>query len=233
MWPVHTWLPDAHVQAPTGGSVILAAIMLKMGTYGFLRFMLPIVPDASLAMADLMIVLSLIAVAYIGFVALAQSDMKKLIADILYQTKRSLTKSRISKTHLRLLFLTFFLTLAIPSSILSYNAYEKLRWETFHQHQQAAQSLASEISNRLNQAIMKEEKRSDTDYTFLVLEGDPKTNFLQRSALSRYPVESDLPGIVGYFQVNENGLFSSPLLPEDSKQSKLYGITAEETSCGI
>jgi NADH-quinone oxidoreductase subunit M len=80
MWPVHTWLPDAHVQAPTGGSVILAAIMLKMGTYGFLRFMLPIVPDASLEMADMMIVLSLIAVAYIGFVALAQSDMKKLIA---------------------------------------------------------------------------------------------------------------------------------------------------------
>jgi len=80
MWPVHTWLPDAHVQAPTGGSVILAAIMLKMGTYGFIRFMLPIVPDASLEMADVMIVLSLIAVAYIGFVALAQNDMKKLIA---------------------------------------------------------------------------------------------------------------------------------------------------------
>jgi len=80
MWPVHTWLPDAHVQAPTGGSVILAAIMLKMGTYGFLRFMLPIVPDASLEMSNMMIVLSLIAVAYIGFVALAQSDMKKLIA---------------------------------------------------------------------------------------------------------------------------------------------------------
>ncbi|MET1254537.1 NADH-quinone oxidoreductase subunit M [Aliikangiella maris] len=80
MWPVHTWLPDAHVQAPTGGSVILAAIMLKMGTYGFIRFMLPIVPDASMAMADLMIILSLVAIAYIGLVALAQSDMKKLIA---------------------------------------------------------------------------------------------------------------------------------------------------------
>ena len=80
MWPVHTWLPDAHVQAPTGGSVILAAIMLKMGAYGFLRFMLPIVPDASLEMSNMMIILSLIAVAYIGFVALAQNDMKKLIA---------------------------------------------------------------------------------------------------------------------------------------------------------
>ena len=80
MWPVHTWLPDAHVEAPTGGSVILAAIMLKMGGYGFLRFSLPIVPDASLAFAGLMIVLSLIAIIYIGFVALVQEDMKKLIA---------------------------------------------------------------------------------------------------------------------------------------------------------
>jgi len=80
MWPVHTWLPDAHVEAPTGGSAVLAAIMLKMGAYGFLRFSLPITPDASLYLDGLMIGLSLIAVAYIGFVALVQSDMKKLIA---------------------------------------------------------------------------------------------------------------------------------------------------------
>ncbi|MCW8829457.1 MAG: NADH-quinone oxidoreductase subunit M [Gammaproteobacteria bacterium] len=80
MWPVHTWLPDAHVQAPTGGSVILAAIMLKLGAYGFLRFSLPIVPDASHTLDWLMIGLSLIAVVYIGFVALVQQDMKKLIA---------------------------------------------------------------------------------------------------------------------------------------------------------
>lgn len=80
MWPVHTWLPDAHVEAPTGGSVILAAILLKMGGYGFLRFSLPITPDASTALANYMIVLSLIAIVYIGFVALVQQDMKKLIA---------------------------------------------------------------------------------------------------------------------------------------------------------
>jgi NADH-quinone oxidoreductase subunit M len=80
MWPVHTWLPDAHVEAPTGGSVILAAIMLKMGGYGFIRFSLPIAPDASAALDGFMIVLSLIAIVYIGFVALAQQDMKKLIA---------------------------------------------------------------------------------------------------------------------------------------------------------
>jgi NADH-quinone oxidoreductase subunit M len=80
MWPVHTWLPDAHVEAPTGGSVILAAIMLKMGGYGFLRFSLPITPDASHALDWLLIGLSLIGIVYIGFVALVQNDMKKLIA---------------------------------------------------------------------------------------------------------------------------------------------------------
>ncbi len=80
MFPVHTWLPDAHVQAPTGGSVILAAIMLKMGGYGFFRFSLPITPDASLEFSEIVIILSLIAIVYIGFVALVQRDMKKLIA---------------------------------------------------------------------------------------------------------------------------------------------------------
>ncbi len=80
MWPVHTWLPDAHVEAPTGGSVILAAIMLKMGGYGFLRFSLPVTPDASRELMMLVVALSLIAVVYIGFVALVQQDMKKLIA---------------------------------------------------------------------------------------------------------------------------------------------------------
>ena len=80
MWPVHTWLPDAHVEAPTGGSVVLAAIMLKLGGYGFLRLSLPIVPDAAHQLAGFVIAISLIAVVYIGLVALVQNDMKKLIA---------------------------------------------------------------------------------------------------------------------------------------------------------
>jgi NADH-quinone oxidoreductase subunit M len=80
MWPFHTWLPDAHVEAPTGGSVVLAAVMLKLGGYGFVRFSMPIAPDASHELAWFMIALSLIAIVYIGFVALAQPDMKKLIA---------------------------------------------------------------------------------------------------------------------------------------------------------
>ena len=80
MWPVHTWLPDAHVEAPTGGSVVLAAVTLKVGAYGFIRFVLPILPDASHYLAGFVITLSLIAVVYISFVALVQADMKKLIA---------------------------------------------------------------------------------------------------------------------------------------------------------
>jgi NADH-quinone oxidoreductase subunit M len=80
MWPVHTWLPDAHVEAPTGGSAVLAAILLKLGAYGFIRFSLPILPDASHYLAGFMITLSLIAIVYIGLVALVQTDMKKLIA---------------------------------------------------------------------------------------------------------------------------------------------------------
>jgi NADH-quinone oxidoreductase subunit M len=80
MWPVHTWLPDAHTEAPTGGSVVLAAILLKLGAYGLVRFSLPILPDASRHLAWFMVALSLIAIVYIGLVTLVQTDMKKLIA---------------------------------------------------------------------------------------------------------------------------------------------------------
>ncbi len=103
VWPVHTWLPDAHVEAPTGGSVILAAVLLKMGGYGFVRFSLPITPDASHALDWLMIGLSLIAIVYIAFVALAQQDMKKLIA---YS----------SITHMGFVTLGFFVIFAIAAN---------------------------------------------------------------------------------------------------------------------
>ncbi|MEQ8232926.1 MAG: NADH-quinone oxidoreductase subunit M [Gammaproteobacteria bacterium] len=109
MWPVHTWLPDAHVEAPTGGSVILAAIMLTLGGYGFLRFSLPIAPDASMALDTLMIALSLIAIVYIGFVALVQQDMKKLIA-----------YSSIS--HMGFVTLGFFIAFEVAAGTQSWDA---------------------------------------------------------------------------------------------------------------
>jgi len=108
MWPVHTWLPDAHVEAPTGGSVVLAAIMLKIGGYGFLRFSLPIAPDASHALDWLIIGMSLVAVVYIGFVALVQQDMKKLIA---YS----------SIAHMGFVTLGFFLSFSIFAATGSYS----------------------------------------------------------------------------------------------------------------
>ncbi len=108
MWPVHTWLPDAHVEAPTGGSVILAAIMLKIGAYGFLRFSLPITPDASHELAWLIIALSLVAVVYISLVAMVQEDMKKLIA---YS----------SIAHMGFVTLAFFIPFAIYAGTKSLN----------------------------------------------------------------------------------------------------------------
>ncbi|WP_168204107.1 sensor histidine kinase [Aliikangiella coralliicola] len=136
--------------------------------------------------------------------------------------------NRLSSSKLRLLFLIFFLALAIPSGILSWKAYEQLRWEAFHQYQQDAQLLARQIDNTLSTAIAKEEARTDTDYSFLNLAGDPQAKFVQRSDLSKYPVVSELPGMIGYFQVDEQGKFSTPLLPQETNQSNLYGVSTAE-----
>jgi signal transduction histidine kinase len=158
-------------------------------------------------------------------------SIKQFIRDQLpsvFFFQNSLAKNRLSKGRLQFLFTLFFLTLAIPSTLISYIAYEKLGLETFHQYQQTAQSFVLEINNTLNLAIKKEESRLDSDYSFLIVEGDPTAKFLQRSILSRYPVESDLPGIVGYFQVDSNGVFSSPLISKNSSQSSFYGLSNEE-----
>jgi signal transduction histidine kinase len=137
-----------------------------------------------------------------------------------------------STKKIRLLFILFFLALATPSSILSFKAFEQLRWQALHQYQLDAQVLVQQIDSALSLAINKEEARSDTEYTFFVLAGNAEARFVQRSELSKFPVKSDLAGVIGYFQIDEKGDFSSPVLPSEYVQSaaypKLYGISVEE-----
>jgi len=139
---------------------------------------------------------------------------------------------RISIQKTRALFILFFLALVIPAGILSYKAHEQLRWQGMYQYQLEAQSLVEQIDDALHNAIEREGARSDIDYTFFVLAGTPEARQVQRSELAKFPVESDLPGVIGYFQVNEEGEFSSPILPSDYVQSavypQLYGISPEE-----
>lgn len=134
-------------------------------------------------------------------------------------------KTLTQKT-LRRWLLLFFVTLLIPTGLLVQQSYSRLKWETFHQHQQVAQALTSRIDNRLIELINKEDQRPFTDYTFLNVAGDIKANFLQRSPLSNYPVTSDIPGLLGYFQVDDLGALNTPLLPQSSAER--YGISAQE-----
>ncbi|WP_444995239.1 sensor histidine kinase [Aliikangiella sp. IMCC44359] len=135
---------------------------------------------------------------------------------------------KLSTTKLRLIFLVFFLALVIPSCILSWNAYEQLQWKSLHQYQQEALLLTEQIDRALISIVKQEEARADTDYTFLVLAGDPNARFVQRSELSKYPIDANVPGLIGYFQIDSDGRFSTPLLPEKSKDSYLYGVSNEE-----
>jgi signal transduction histidine kinase len=139
---------------------------------------------------------------------------------------------RHSKRKTRLIFIAFFFVLAVPSVVLSFQAYQQLRWQNLHQVRQVALEFAQRVDNTLRQAIVQEEARSDTDYTFFVLAGTPEARFVQRSELSKFPVNSDLQGLIGYFQIDETGNFSSPLLPSAYVQSEvvpsLYGISKEE-----
>ncbi|MBV1909224.1 MAG: HAMP domain-containing histidine kinase [Kangiellaceae bacterium] len=139
---------------------------------------------------------------------------------------------RFSLTKTRRIFIAFFLLLAVPSTILSFQAYQQLKWQSLHQTRQIGVELVKQIDNRLVAAIRKEEARTDTDYTFFVLAGSPEARFVQRSELSKFPVDSDIPGLVGYFQIDSEGQFSSPVLPSAAVQSEvvpsLYGIDHEE-----
>ncbi len=141
--------------------------------------------------------------------------------------RTDLNKLGINKSRLRLLLGLFFLSLAIPMAILIYQAFSQMKWEAFRQHQVLAEELASRIGNHVDQFIQSEEDRSFSEYSFLNVIGDARTNVLQRSPLASFPVPSNVPGVIGYFQIDDQGEFSTPLLPTTDAQ-KSYGIPEEE-----
>jgi hypothetical protein len=134
------------------------------------------------------------------------------------------------KRRLRNLLLLFFLALAIPTAVLIGQAYSQLKWEAFHQYRGLAEELTSRIDSRLIDMVNKADERSFTDYTFLVVAGDPSANLVQRSALSEIPVPADLPGTLGYFQVGSDGSFSTPALPSEGSDPEELGISRGEYS---
>lgn len=134
----------------------------------------------------------------------------------------------LDKKRLRLWLALFFLALAIPTAVLIQQAYSQLKWEAFHQHQLLAEELAGRIDRHLGTLVESEEARPFADYAFLNVAGDPTANFLQRSPLSNYPVTSNIPGLVGWFQVDPDGTFSTPLLPPPGSDEDNYGISPAE-----
>ncbi len=134
----------------------------------------------------------------------------------------------LNQSQLRRWMLLFFLALLIPSGVLIQQSYSQLKWEAFHQYRVQAEELTGRINDQLSKLIDSETLRSFTDYSFLVVTGDPSANFLQRSALSTFPVNSDIPGMIGYFQVDDQGSLTTPLLPAPLTQSDRYGITADD-----
>jgi signal transduction histidine kinase len=134
----------------------------------------------------------------------------------------------LDRKRLRRWLAVFFLALAIPTGILVYQAYSQLKWEAFHQSRVLAEELAARIDARIVQLINTEEARSFADYAFLNVAGDPAASFLQRSPLSAYPHASPVPGLVGYFQVDTHGVFTTPLVPPAGTVASAYGISAGE-----
>ena len=129
---------------------------------------------------------------------------------------------------MRWLLIVLFAALAVPSVVLVTQAYRQMRWETYHQHRLLAEELTDRLNTNLAQILKTEEERSFADYDFLVISGDAINNFVQPSVLAAYPVRSGIPGLVGYFQVDGDGAFSSPLLPESETEAADFGISPEE-----
>jgi len=140
---------------------------------------------------------------------------------------RTLIKG-FDKGRLKSLLALFFLALAIPTGALIWQAYSQLKWEAFHQYRGLAEGLTSRVDAQLIDMISTADARSYADYTFLNVTGETKYNFVQRSPLSTYPVTEDLPGVIGYFQVDTNGAFSTPLLPPEGTDAEKLGIGRDE-----
>jgi len=136
----------------------------------------------------------------------------------------------IDQGRLRNLLLLFFLALAVPTAVLIGQAFSQLKWASMHQYRVLAEELTDRIDARLIEMVNSADDRSFTDYTFLVVAGEPSANLVQRSALSDYPVASDLPGTLGYFQVGSDGAFSTPLLPAYGSDPEELGISSDEYS---
>ncbi|MFW2440404.1 MAG: sensor histidine kinase [Arenicellales bacterium] len=134
----------------------------------------------------------------------------------------------LDRKQLQRWLLLFFLALAIPAGILVYQAYSQLKWEAFYVHRVQAEELVKRIDKQFRQLIDNEEARSFTDYNFLNVLGDPSASILQRSPLAAFPVKTTIPGVIGYFQVDTNGTFSTPLLPESGTQTGNYGISPDQ-----
>ena len=146
--------------------------------------------------------------------------------------KRNRLKS-FDKTQLRLVLGVFFLCLAIPAAVLIQQSYSRLKWETFHQHQLLAEELSGRINNQLIRWINVEEQRPITEYAFLNVAGAPAANFIQRSPLSSYPVQPEIPGLLGYFQVDAAGNLSTPFVPIELDKAKNYGILEPELAARL
>ena len=134
----------------------------------------------------------------------------------------------LDRIRLRNFLALFFLALALPTAVLIWQAYSQLKWEAFHQYQGDAEELTQRIDARLNMLLRSADARTFADYAFLVVSGDPSANFVQRSPLSAYPVVADVPGVLGYFQVNTDGEFSTPLLPPEGAEAASLGISEDE-----
>lgn len=134
----------------------------------------------------------------------------------------------LDRRRLRLWLVVFFLALALPTALLIRQAYGQLKWEAFHHYRGLAEELAARVDGRFIELINAEEARSFTDYSFLVVAGDPAANFLQRSPLSAFPVSTAVPGLIGYFQVDADGRLSTPFLPAQTADASRYGVTPAE-----